>query len=102
MRPTVLETGSLIDLLDRRSGVIRRHVQRMDRALDRFLKGLLEVLLDDLPDAGGNVLAGLLAQHGRQLPHLCDRGLKRRRALLQLRVPRRHSLGQLAGGSVDR
>jgi hypothetical protein len=56
----VLETGSLIDLLDCRSGVIRRHVQRMDRPFDRFLKWLLEVLLHHLPDAGSDVLAGLL------------------------------------------
>jgi hypothetical protein len=30
---------------------------------------------------GLGLLAGLLAQHGRQLPHLSNRGLKRRRAL---------------------
>ena len=82
--------------------MVGRHLDRPDRSLDGLFDRLAKVLLDDLPDAGGDVLAGLLAQHGRQLPHLSDRGLKRRRALLQLRVPRRHALGQLAGGSVDR
>ena len=97
-----LEAGLLLEVPDCLPRMVGRHIDGPDRPFDRFLKGLAKVLLDDLPDAGGDVLAGLLAQHGRQLPHLSDRGLKRRRALLQLRVPRRHALGQLAGGSVDR
>ncbi len=82
--------------------MISRYLNRPDRPLNGLLDRLAKVLLHYLPDAGGDVLAGLLPQHGRQLPHLSDSGLKRRRALLQLRVPRRHALGQLAGGSVDR
>jgi hypothetical protein len=97
-----LEAGLLLEVPDRLPRMVSRHLDRPDRSLDGFLNRLFEVLLHDLPDAGGDVLAGLLAQHGRQLPHLRDSGLKRRRALLQLRVPRLHVLGQLAGGSVDR
>ena len=97
-----LEASFFLEVPDCLPRMIGRHLDRPDRPLDGLLDRLAKILLHHLPDAGGDVLAGLLAQHGWQLPHLSDRGLESRRALLQLRVPRRHALGQLAGGSVDR
>ena len=62
-----LEAGLLLEVPNRLPRMLGRHLDRPDRPLDGLLDGLAKVLLHDLPDAGGVVLAGLLTQHGRQL-----------------------------------
>lgn len=64
-----LETVFLIYLLDCSPSVRRCDVQRMDRPLVRFLKGLLEVVLHDLPDTGSYV--------GGPQPKAANRSLRR-------------------------
>ena len=51
-----LETGLLLEVPDRLPRMVGRHLDRPDRPLNGLLDGLAKVLLDDLPNAGGDVL----------------------------------------------